>query len=496
MAERFALQHIDKRFGSVHALQDVEFVLRAGQVHALLGENGAGKTTLMRIAYGLTRPDRGNLRFNGVPVTIETPRHARSLGIGMVHQHFTSVPELSVGENLALAAGWPVRPREIRRRVAALCRSLDLPLEPDAVAGALPVALKQRLEIVKALAGDTTVLLMDEPTAALTPAEVDNLLAFLRRFAAGGGSVALITHKLPEVLEGADRVTVLRRGRVTYEGSVEGHSVETLTRHMIGDAVAEPSVRRAPPADGDIRILATGLSLEAHAGHGTGLRDGRLEVRAGEIVGLAAVEGNGQRELLRCIAGVWQPSSGNLKVAGAAAFVPEDRITEGLIPDMTVTENVVLGPRARAPWVAPGRLRLVNWARARQESRVLLDDYGIVASGTETAVRGLSGGNQQKLVLARALAGDPKVLVAENPTRGLDVRATAEIHARLRAAADRGTAVVFYSSDLDEVLDIADRVVVVANGITQAVAGDAVRTAVGRMMVAGLPHAAAAPEKR
>ncbi len=485
MAERLALRHIDKRFGSVHALHDVEFVLHAGQVHALLGENGAGKTTLMRIAYGLTRADRGTVEFNGNPVNIKTPRDARAIGIGMVHQHFTSVPELSVGENIALAAGWPVWPEEIRRKVTTLCRHLDLPLESEVLAGDLPVALKQRLEIVKALATDTTVLLMDEPTAVLTPEESGNLLEFLRRFAATGGSVALITHKLPEVLQGADRVTVLRRGRVTCDGSLDGHTAESLARLMIGDAVLESSSRRTTPANGEVRVMAIGLSLGAEPGHGTGLLDGSLEVREGEIVGLAAVEGNGQRELLRCLASVWQPSSGQLDVTGPCAFVPEDRTIEGLIPEMTVTENVVLGLGARGAWVARGRLGLIDWAAARRESRAILDDYGIVAPGPDSAVAGLSGGNQQKLVLARALALHPKVLVAENPTRGLDVRATAEIHSRLRAAADRGAAVVFYSGDLDEVLEVADRVVVVANGKTHAVDGNASRTTVGRMMLPG-----------
>jgi simple sugar transport system ATP-binding protein len=254
---------------------------------------------------------------------------------------------------------------------------------------------------------------------------------------------------------------------------------------MIGDAVLESSSPRRTSASGEIRVMATDLSLEAQPGHGSGLLDGSLEVRAGEIVGLAAVEGNGQRELLRCLAGVWRPSSGELDVAGPCSFVPEDRTTEGLIPEMTVTENVVLGLGARGSWVARGRLGLIDWAGARRESRAILDDYGIVAPGPDSAVAGLSGGNQQKLVLARALALQPKVLVAENPTRGLDVRATAEIRARLRAAANQGAAVVFYSSDLDEVLDVADRVVVVANGKTHVVAGDASRTAVGRMMLAG-----------
>lgn len=488
MAERFALRHIHKRFGAVRALHDVDLVLQTGQVHALLGENGAGKTTLMRVAYGLVRPDRGTVLFDGAPAAISTPRDARVLGIGMVHQHFTSVPEFSVAENVALAAGWKVRPREIRSKVTALCQNLELPLDPDAMAGVLPVALKQRLEIVKALATRTTVLLMDEPTAVLTPAEIDNLLTFLKRFAATGGSVALITHKLPEALEGADRVTVLRRGVVTYEGSVEGQTASSLARHMIGEAVSQPSARR-PPTDGGIRIEATGLSLEAKPGHGTGLIEGSVQVRAGEIVGVAAVEGNGQRELLRCIAGVWRPSSGTLHVAAPTAFVPEDRTTEGLILDMTVTENVVLSLGRRAPWVAQGGIGLVNWDGARQESSRLLDDFDIVAPDPDGPVRGLSGGNQQKLVLARALARHPKVLVAENPTRGLDVRATAEIQARLRMAANRGTAVVFYSSDLDEVVEMADRVVVLANGRTHTVVGSADRTSLGRMMLAGTPVA-------
>jgi simple sugar transport system ATP-binding protein len=483
MPVRFALDDITKRYGSVTALDGAHLLLEGGEVHAVLGENGAGKTTLMRVAFGLTAPDLGTVALDGVPVAIPNPRAARALGIGMVHQHFTSVPQLPVAENVALSAGWPARPGDMRRRLALLCQTLDLPLDPDALAGTLPVALKQRLEILKALATDTKVLLLDEPTAVLTPREAAGLFTFLRSFASEGGAVALITHKLNEVLDGADRVTVLRAGRVTHTGPAEGETRSTLTRHMIGRDITSPEQSRSV-SGGDVLVRVADGVLASPSFQGSGLRSGSLEVRAGEVVGIAAVEGNGQRELLRASAGVWTLDGGVVELAGSCAFIPEDRTSEGLIPAMSLTENVVLGGAPGASWLRhAGPLTTIDWQAAAEASAKIIEEYGVVAPGPESPVATLSGGNQQKLVLGRALLSEPRVIVAENPTRGLDVAAATEIHDRLRRAAHNGAAVLFYSSDLDEVLEMADRVVVVANGRTVPVDGAPGRTRVGELML-------------
>ena len=491
MAERFALRHIEKSFGSVHALRGVDFLMRRGEVHALLGENGAGKTTLMRIAYGLTTPDSGHVELAGKAMPIGSPRQARALGIGMVHQHFTSVPELTVWENIALTAGWPVRPERIRVRVRELCDRLELPLDPDITVSTLPVALKQRLEIVKALASEANILLLDEPTAVLTPDETQGLLAFLRRFAKLGGAVALITHKLNEALDGADRVTVLRAGTTTLDAPVAGQTVTSLAGFMVGGPLPTDADdhESSPPSPGMRNVTMVGAALPAAAGQGTGLLDGTLTIRAGELVGIASVAGNGQRELFRLLAGLQSPTSGTVDVVGPTAFVPEDRSTEALIPEMTVTENVVLGVGATAPWVGSARPHVINWRRARDASRDLLLEHDVQAgeAGPEAPVGTLSGGNQQKLILGRALFGNPNVLLAENPTRGLDVKAAADLHRRLRLAAQGGAAVLFHSGDLDEVLAVAGRIIVVSNGVTREVVGPADRLRVGRMMLAGDP---------
>ena len=398
-----ALRHIEKSFGSVRALAGVDFEVGRGQLHALLGENGAGKTTLMRVAYGLEHPDSGTIEIDDRRVVIGSPREARDRGIGMVHQHFTSIPQLTVGENIALAAAWPTRPKLVRDRVLALCDRLALPLDPDARAGTLPVALKQRLEIVKALAGDASILLLDEPTAVLTPDETENLLVFLRRFVTDGGSVVLITHKLGEVLHGADAVTVLRAGQVTFRGPVAGQSAASLAEHMIGGPLPSDESRVASGDAGPCRIDVRDAALTAQPGQGTGLVAGSLTVHEGEVVGIAAVEGNGQRELFRLLAGFAPPEAGTVEVDGPCAYVPEDRTTEGLIPDMSVTENVVLGTGTDGPWVGARRPHLVDWREARRATRALLRDYAITADGPDVPAGSLSGGNQQKAVVARAL---------------------------------------------------------------------------------------------
>ncbi len=484
MTAALALTNIYKRFGSVHALRGADFTLRPGVIHALLGENGAGKTTLMQIAAGMLRPDSGEIRVGDTARPALTPRRARALGIGMVHQHFTSVPAFTVAENVALAAGWPVSPGPLRERVRELCGRVGLPLDPDAVVGQLSVGLRQRLEIVKALAADARILLLDEPTAVLAPTEVEGLLAVIRRFTEGGGAAVLITHKLDEALGAADEVTVLRHGQVVLAGAAAGMAPSALAAAMIGDAPPATSPPASLPLDEDKRpsVRLDSLEVAREGGFGMALRGVSLTVRRGEIVGLAAVEGNGQREVLRAVAGRLFPLRGLREVAEPVAFIPEDRTTEGLIPEMTLTQNLVLGSDPSAPWM---RGAGVDWREARLRTAELLQEYGVAAPGPDVPASALSGGNQQRVVIARELARRPAVVVAENPTRGLDIRATAEIHGRLRRAAAEGAAVLLYSSDLDEVLALATRVLVASRGLLVEPPAGATRETIGAMMVAG-----------
>jgi simple sugar transport system ATP-binding protein len=481
-APALELRGIVKRFGPVEALAGVDFEVAPGEVHALLGENGAGKSTLMHIAYGMLRPDAGDIRIGGISHQVTSPRRARALGVGMVHQHFTSIPSLTVAENIALAAGWDVGPRVLARRVERLGAGTGLPLDPAALADDLSVSLKQRLEIVKALAADARILLLDEPTAVLAPAEVEELLRMVRGFASRGNSVVLITHKLDEALAAADRVTVLRRGAVTRRGAAREESPASLAAAMIGDegSLPVPETGEASKAAGERLIRAGSLTVARPGGGVPALSDASLEVWSGEIVGVAGVEGNGQRELLRAIAGLIQPAGGTLEVTDPVAFIPEDRTTEGLVGEMSLTENLVLGAGDDVPWMSGRRIR---WGAARARMESLIGAFGIRAASADVEARTLSGGNQQKVVVARALERAPKVIVAENPTRGLDVRAAREVHARLRAAARDGAAVVFASGDLDEVLELATRIVVVAKGRLHAVPPGADRPTIGAAML-------------
>ena len=473
---RVELRGIHKRFGSVQALRGADFVVVPGRVHALLGENGAGKSTLMHIAYGMVAADAGEIHVDGVPVAIRSPRDARALGIGMVHQHFTSVPALSVRENVLLAGGRLEADRG-DGELGQLWRGLD----PDALVESLSVAEKQRLEIVKALAAGARVLLLDEPTAVLAPAEVDELLGAIRLFAAQGGAVVLITHKLDEVLAVAEEVTVLRHGRVTLQGPIEGQSEASLAEAMIGQAVLGKSavpVGKAPASGARVVAELEKASVAPLEGRGPGLRQASLSLGAGELVGVAAVEGNGHRELLLALAGLLPLTAGVRRVEEPVVLVPEDRTTEGLIPGFTLTENMMLG--LGGLWRKGAR---VDWAAARQRAAALLPEFDVRAPSPDVLAGMLSGGNQQKLILARALEASPGVLVVENPTRGLDVLASAAVHDRIRQAAARGVAVLVYSSDLDEVLELSQRLLVVARGQVTGMPAMAGRDEIGAAML-------------
>lgn len=405
----------------------------------------------------------------------------------MVHQHFTSIPAFTVAENVALAAGWPVAPESLRRRVGELGERTGLPLDPDAKVERLSVGMRQRLEIVKALAADARILLLDEPTAVLAPAEVDDLLRVIRRFTASGGAAVLITHKLDEALSAADRVTVLRRGEVVLAGGVAEQAPGSLATAMVGASALDDPPERSGGVDpahspGRPLVRLERVDVAREGGFGIAVRAATLSVGAGELVGVAAVEGNGQRELLRVVAARVHPLRGLREVAEPLAFIPEDRTTEGLIPEMTLTENLVLGSSRGEPWL---RGSTVDWPLAHARTAALLQEYAVAAPGPWVSAGSLSGGNQQRLVVARELSKGPAVVVAENPTRGLDVRAAAAIHARLRRVAASGAAVLFHSSDLDEVLALATRLVVARRGELLEPPPGATREAIGALMLAG-----------
>ena len=481
------LRGISRRFGPVQALCGADFVLQEGSVHALLGENGAGKTTLMHIAFGLLAPEPGGLiRVAGREVAVRSPRDARALGIGMVHQHFTSVGAMTVGENIALATG---RLGKRAGTSGTVLSRLREGLNDRDLVETLSVSLRQRLEIVKALEAGARILLLDEPTAVLAPAEVQELLALVQRFAAEGGSVVLITHKLDEVFAAADHVTVLRHGTVTLDAPLVGQTHTTLAAAMLGRA---PGVAQRPSGvtarTGEEPVIRfEDATIHPIAHRGPGLHGVNLAIRPGELVGIAAVEGNGQRELILGLAGLLPLATGRREARDPVALVPEDRTTEALIPGFTLTENVVLGSGPAAPWARGWR---IDWAEARRRTAALLTAHDVRAPGPETEARQLSGGNQQKLVLARALESRPSVLLVENPTRGLDVAATAAVHDRLRQASVDGIAVVVYSSDLDEVLALGcDRLLVVCRGRVAELPPQTPRAAVGDAMLRGVTPA-------
>lgn len=467
------LTGITKRFGTTLALDDVSLRVRRGTVHALLGENGAGKTTLMRIAFGLLAADAGRIEIEGVRTAISSPADAIAARIGMVHQHFTSVPTMTVAENVALGGTGMLHIAAAGRVIAQIGARTGLTLDMSARAEDLPVGAQQRLEIVKALARHARTLILDEPTAVLAPIEAKALLRWLRQFAAAGNSVVLITHKLREAIAIADDVTVLRRGRVVLAVGASTLTMSALTTAMLGDDVAAADERVALRTAGPVVGAARHVDLCDGRG-ATVVRDATFDIHAGEVLGIAAVEGAGHRELLRALAGRTTIALGDLRLPSTIGFVPEDRHRDGLVLEFAAPQNVAL----RDAGVRRGR---IAWNEVRLRTIQLIRAFDVRGGNARSPVRSLSGGNQQKLVLAREIDGAPALLVVENPTRGLDVRAAREVHERLRSASTSGAAVVIYSSDLDEVLALATRILVIHAGVVRETTRD--RDAVGRAML-------------
>lgn len=472
-----ALDDIVKRYGATVALDGASLRVRPGTVHALLGENGAGKTTLMRVAHGLTHPDSGRIRWRGGPASFASPRQALDAGIGMVQQHFSLIPAMTVAENVALGARGLYDRYAAVARVRRLADSTGLTIDETAVVGTLPVSAQQRVEILKALARDVRLLILDEPTATLAPPDAAALLTWARRFATGDRAVVLITHKLRDALDVADEATVLRRGRNVVTTRAADATEASLATAMLGDRAEGLALEHAgaPASMGEGPVIArlTKVSSASRSGSAA-LVDATLAVRAGEIVGVAAVEGNGERELLRILAGRERAARGEVVLPARIGYVPQDRHADAIADDLTLAENVALaGAGSRRGWV--------DWREVLARTAGLLGRYDVRAEGPRARAASLSGGNQQRLVLARELDDRPPLVVADQPTRGLDLRATAEVHDRLRAARGAGSGVVVHSADLDEVMALADRVIVAAGGRVTEVRGD--RETIGRAML-------------
>jgi simple sugar transport system ATP-binding protein len=476
-APALELRGISKRFGPVVANDGIDFDLRPGEVHALLGENGAGKSTLMSILYGLYHPDEGEIRVNDEPVAVDSPSKAIELGIGMVHQHFMLVPVMTVTENIVLG-GEPRRGalldvREGARQVKELSERYGLAVDPNAVIEDVTVGTQQRVEILKTLYRDARILVLDEPTAVLTAQETAELFDVLRSLRDDGVAIVFISHKLNEVLEIADRVTVLRRGKKIDTVPTAGATEQSLARLMVGRdvllRVEKPEVELGSPVL-EVEDLSVRDDRDLEAVRGLS-----LEVRGGEIVALAGVDGNGQHELVEAIAGLRNSDSGRIVVAGTdvsgrgvratcdagVAHIAEDRQLRGLVLDFTLAENLALrgyhqSPMSRGGWLNIGHIK----SRARE----LLKEYDVRGGSEATLAGSLSGGNQQKVCIAREIASDPQLLIAHQPTRGLDVGAIEFVHRRLMAERAKGRGVLLVSLESDEVRSLADRILVIYEG--------------------------------
>jgi simple sugar transport system ATP-binding protein len=510
---------VSKSFGPVRALTDADFELAAGEVHGLVGGNGAGKTTLMNVLYGLYRPDAGEIRIDGDEVHIRSPRDAIGLGIGMVHQHLLQVSTYSVVENVVLgtkgsdAGGL----RGAARRITELSDRFGLAVDPRARTDRLSVGARQRVEILKVLYRGARILILDEPTTNLTPQEVDGLFASLREIVAEGTSVVFISHKVREVLAICDRISVMRDGRRLTTVERSATDATGLASLMVGELAAEQSsdvaaalglgavgevaaaeepaaaTPAATPA-AEARLTVSGLVVHNDQGV-PAVHDLGLTVGAGEVLGVAGVAGNGQVELAEVLAGVRPVHAGSVQVDGTdlagaqtrrwlaagVAYVPEDRHRDGILGAATVTDNLLLGSQRQRSYRRAG---LLDWRRVREHARATIDRYAIKTPGPDAPAGNLSGGNIQRLVLARAFEREPSVLVLQNPTRGLDLRSTRFVYDRVQEARDRGCAVVLISEDLDELSLLADRMVVLYSGriVGERHRGNYDAYALGRLM--------------
>ena len=475
--EKVEMQGIVKRFPGVLANDKVDFNVHAGEIHALLGENGAGKSTLVRQLYGLYRPDEGKILLNGQELRLNSPQDAIEAGIGMIHQHFMLVPSLTVRENVALglksSRGFVLDLDRVEQRMNELCKQYGLKVDPRAYVWQLAVGEQQRVEILKALYRGASLLILDEPTAVLTPQEVDDLFVTFRQMAQDGHALIFISHKLHEVLSISSRVTVLRDGRVVGSCQTEGSTKVGLAQMMVG----RPIILQydiPPQQPGDVCLEVQDLYARGDRG-GDALKGVSLSVQAGEILGLAGVSGNGQRELAECLAGLRSVRQGKVLLNGQDAtraspgqrieagqsYIPEERMREGAIKDFSVADNFILEDHHKQPYA---RGIFMDFEAIRSRTQEMVESYQVKTPSLETPLKNLSGGNIQKLILARELARKPKVLIASQPTRGVDIGASEYIHLRLLEQRQAGAATLLISEDLDEIRALSDRIAVIYEG--------------------------------
>ena len=471
-----SLQDITKRFGTFTALDHVSLTVKSGRITALLGENGAGKTTLMRIAFGMIHPDTGSVLIHGQEKRFNSPADAIAAGIGMVHQQFSLIPAMTVAENVALGG----RGRFSFEETASLLRSVaertGLSIDPNARVADLGSAERQKLEIIRTIAHDARVMILDEPTAVLTPRDTGELFKQLTTFAGSGGAVVLITHKLADALEHADDVCVLRRGRLVLSSPMTEANEASLVNAMLGDTPHLVSARESkPPGSSVVASLNRATMHDTRSGKTVSVS---AQIHSGEIVGLSALDG-AAIPLLRMLAGRTGALSGDVTLPEKIGFVPENRREEALIEEFSLTENLALADAGIAR-------RLLSWDAIEEETRDVISRFDVRTAEADTLPAKLSGGNQQRFVLGRELRHSPDLLILENPTQGLDINASAFIHEQIRHARENGAAVVFYSSDLDELAELSDRVIVVSGDTFIDVPAD--RDAIGRALLGAEPR--------